>query len=114
MFFGYGIIAASTAATDAAGGGLVSLISLLPILLMVVVMYFLLLRPQKKKEKEQTQMRKNLQIGDEVTTVGGVIGIVVQLTEDAVLLETGSNRSKLRVKRWAIQSCETVHDAPED
>ena len=86
------------------------LVQLLPILLIIVIMYFVLIRPQKKREKEVQKMRNSLQVGDEVTTSGGIIGRVVSLREDTVVIETGSDRSKIRVKRWAIQSNETLHD----
>lgn len=96
--------------TASSGSWLIMLVQLLPILLIVVVMYFLLIRPQKKREKEVQKMRNSLQVGDEVTTSGGIIGRVVSLREDTVVIETGSDRSKIRVKRWAIQSNETLHD----
>ena len=82
----------------------------LPLLLIIVAMYFILIRPQRKREKESQKMRNNLQVGDEVTTSGGIVGRVVSLREDTVVVETGSDRSKIRVKRWAIQSNETLHD----
>jgi preprotein translocase subunit YajC len=85
----------------------VPLLTFVPILLL---MYFMLIRPQRKREKEQQKMRNNLQIGDEVTTSGGIIGRVVSLREDTVVIETGSDRSKIRIKRWAIQSTSTLHD----
>ncbi len=100
--------ASSTATTE--GGWLLMLVQILPLVLIVVVMYFLLIRPQKKREKEMQKMRNSLQVGDEVTTSGGIIGRVVSLREDTVVIETGSDRSKIRVKRWAIQSNETLHD----
>lgn len=100
----------TTADTASAGGWLVMLVQILPILLIVVVMYFLLIRPQRKRDKETQKMRNSLQVGDEVTTSGGIIGRVVSLREDTVVIETGSDRSKIRVKRWAIQSNETLHD----
>lgn len=78
-----------------------------------LIMYFIMIRPQKKKEKETQSMRKSIQIGDEVITVGGIVGIVVKLADDTVVIETGGDRSKIRVKLWAIQSNETIHDAPE-
>ena len=78
------------------------------------LMYFLMIRPQKKKEKEAKEMRDNLQIGDEVTTIGGITGIVVRKTEDTVVIETGGDRSKIRVKIWAISENATVHDAQEE
>lgn len=91
----------------------VTLSQFLPLILIVVVMYFIMIRPQKKKEKETQAMRKELQIGDEVITVGGIVGIVVKKAEDTVVIETGGDRSKIRVKLWAVQSNETVHDTPE-
>ena len=91
-------------------GGLEMLISFLPMILIFVIMWFILIRPQKKREKEAQQMRNNVQVGDEVTTVGGIVGRVVSLREDTVVIETGSDRDKIRIKRWAIQSNETLHD----
>ena len=88
----------------------VMLVQMLPLILVLVVMYFLMIRPQKKKEKKTQEMRNNLQVGDEVTTLGGIIGRVVSLREDNLVIETGSDRSKIRIKRWAVQSCETIHD----
>ncbi len=82
--------------------------------LLFVVFYFFMIRPQKKKEKEAKQLRDNLQIGDEVTTIGGITGIVVRKTEDTVVIETGGDRSKIRVKLWAISENATVHDMPEE
>lgn len=89
---------------------LLMLAQMLPLILVLVVMYFLMIRPQKKKEKKTQEMRNNLQVGDEVTTLGGIIGRVVSLREDTLVIETGSDRSKIRIKRWAVQSCETIHD----
>ena len=102
----------STAATAAAGESswLIAVVQFLPLLLVIVAMYFILIRPQIKREKESQKMRNNLQVGDEVTTSGGIVGRVVSLREDTVVVETGSDRSKIRVKRWAIQSNETLHD----
>lgn len=91
-------------------GTMEMLISFLPMILIFVVMWFILIRPQKKREKEAQMMRNNIQVGDEVTTVGGIVGRVVSLREDTVVIETGSDRDKIRIKRWAIQSNETLHD----
>ena len=100
----------TTSAAAGEGSWLLILVQLLPILLVVVAMYFILIRPQKKSEKETQKMRNNVQVGDEITTSGGIIGRVVSLREDTVVIETGSDRSKIRIKRWAIQSNETLHD----
>lgn len=75
----------------------------LPMVLILVFFYFILIRPQKKKEKEAKSMRENIQIGDEIMTIGGIVGIVVKTTEDTVVIETGGDKSKLRIKTWAIQ-----------
>ena len=83
------------------------LASFLPMIIILVIFYFVLLRPQSKKEKETKQMRDNIQIGDEICTIGGIVGIVV--------IETGGERNKLRIKKWAIQENLTQHEqvAPE-
>lgn len=107
------LLTSGTAPAAESGGTLGMLISLLPMVAIFVVMYFIMIRPQRKKEKQTQDMRKNIQIGDEVTTVGGIVGIVVRRTEDTLVIETGGDRSKIRVKLWAIQSNETIHDTAE-
>ncbi len=102
---------AASGADQAAQGGTVGMItSLLPLILIFVVFYFILIRPQKKREKETAKMRSNLEIGDEVITIGGIVGIVVSLKEDTVVIETGSDRSKIRFLRSAIQQNNTPHE----
>ena len=78
------------------------------------LMYFVMIRPQRKKEKEAKEMRESLQIGDEVTTIGGITGIIVRKTEDTVVIETGGDRSKIRVKIWAISENATIHETTEE
>ncbi len=104
------VLLETQAAAGTEGSWLLAVVQFLPLLLVVVAMYFILIRPQRKREKESQNMRNNLQVGDEVTTTGGIVGRVVSLREDTVVVETGSDRSKIRVKRWAIQSNETLHD----
>ena len=74
-----------------------------PIILMFVVFYFLLIRPQKKREQEVQKMREAIEVGDEVVTIGGIVGRVVSIKEDTLVVETSAERSKLRLARWAIQ-----------
>ncbi len=88
--------------------------SIVVMVLVFVMMYFIMIRPQRKKEKEAKEMRDNLQIGDEVTTIGGITGIIVRKGEDTVVIETGGDRSKIRVKTWAISENATVHDIQEE
>lgn len=73
--------------------------------------YFFMIRPQKKREKEVEKMRSSIEVGDEIVTSGGIIGRVVSIREDTIVIETGSDRSKIRIARWAIQQNNTVHDA---
>lgn len=80
------------------------------IILIVVVFYFFLIRPQKKKEKKAQALRESVQVGDNVTTAGGIIGRVVSVKEDSVVIETGADRNKMQIKKWAIQSVDTIHD----
>lgn len=93
---------------------MVLLVQLLPFVLIIGVMYFILIRPQRKKDKAAKEMRNAVQIGDEITTMGGIVGIVVNIKEDTIVIETGSDRSKVRIKRWAIQENATVHDTPSE
>ena len=81
--------------------------SLLPILgigLMIVFFYFFMIRPQKKQEKKDAEMRNSLQVGDEVTTIGGIIGKVVSIKEETFVLETTKDRTRIRFLRGAIRS----------
>jgi preprotein translocase subunit YajC len=113
MYFGSFITAAtataaSSATTADSTGAL--LVSMLPLIAIFVLLYFIMIRPQKKKEKKTQQMRESLQVGDNVTTVGGVVGRVVTIREDGIVIETGADRNKLQIKKWAIQSVDTIHD----
>lgn len=78
------------------------LVSLIPFVIAIFLMYLILFRPQKKREQEAQKMRDNVRIGDEICTAGGLIGIVIRVAEDTVVMETGGERSKIRVKKWAI------------
>lgn len=87
--------------------------SIIMLVLVVAFFYFLILRPQKKQEKKEQQMRNSLEIGDEVITNGGIVGIIFSIKDDTVVIETGSDRSKIRVMKWAIAKNNTVHDTDE-
>ena len=77
--------------------------------LMLVMLYFMIYRPQKKQEKKDAAMRAALEIGDQVTTIGGVIGRVVAIKDDTFVLETGADRVKIRFTKNAISSVEKLH-----
>lgn len=100
-------------ATDAAGAGGMNLIVMLVIYgAFFLVLYLIFFRPQNKKKKKEAEMRKNAQVGDEITTIGGICGRIVAVKDesDSVVIETGSDKSKMRIKRWAIGSVDTVHE----
>ena len=99
---------ATDTANPSSGGSLFMSIGMLVV--MFVAMYFLIIRPQKKKEKEEKKMRENLQVGDEIVTIGGIYGRVISLKEDTIVIESQSDHSKLTVARWALQTNLTVHD----
>lgn len=83
------------------------------ILMMVAlfaVMYFVMIRPQKKKQKEEQNMRDSIQIGDEITTIGGIMGRIVTVKDDSLVIETGSDRNKMKITRWAIQANNTAQE----
>ena len=101
-----------TATTTGQGGNdiLSILTMLIPLALMVVIFYFLIIRPEKKRGKK---MLNNLEVADEVVTTGGIIGRVLRVTDDTVLIETGSDRTKIRILKSSIAENRTVHDAEE-
>ena len=77
--------------------------------LMLVMLYFMIYRPQKKQEKKDAAMRSSLEIGDQVTTIGGVIGRVVAIKDDSFVLETGADRVKIHFTKNAISSVEKLN-----
>ena len=72
------------------------------IVVVVAVFYFAGIRPQKKQEKQVNEMRNNLQVGDEVTTIGGIIGKVVSIKEETFVLETTRDRTRIRFLKTAV------------
>lgn len=82
--------------------------SIIMMALIIVVFWFFIIRPQRKKDKETAKMRSELQVGDEIVTIGGIIGIIASMKEDSLVIETGSDRSKVRLARWAISGKNTT------
>ncbi len=97
---------------QAAAGGMNLIVMLLIYGAFFLVLYLIFFRPQNKKKKKEAEMRKNAQVGDEVTTIGGICGRIVAVKDesDSVVIETGSDKSRMRIKRWAIGSVDTVHE----
>ena len=100
------------AAAGAAGGS--NPISFILIMgVMILFMYLTTIRPQKKKQKEEQAMRDNLQVGDEITTIGGIVGRVVTVKDDSLIIETGADRNKMKIMRWAISQNNTANEKLE-
>lgn len=87
------------ASTAGAGGS-----TILMLVLMFVVFYFFFIRPENKKKKKVEDMRNSLSLGDEITTIGGMTGRIVQVTEDTVTFETGEDRVRIQIKKWGIST----------
>lgn len=92
----------AAAAGTSAGAGSGSMIIIL--LLFFVLMWLFMIRPEKKKQKKVEEMRKALSVGDEIVTIGGIMGIVVHVTDDDVTIETGEDRVRIQLKKWAIST----------
>lgn len=102
----------TTGADGTNGGGLGGMLPMLaPFAVLILVFYFLILRPQKKKEKAQTEMRNSLSINDEVVTIGGIMGKVVSIKDDSVTIASGTDGTKIKFHKSAIQ---TINKASDD
>ena len=88
----------------AANGGASMLPSIVMIAIMVAVMYFLLIRPEGKKKKAAEEMRNSLTVGDEITTIGGIVGTICAVKEKTLVLETGADRVRIEFAKWAVSS----------
>lgn len=99
---------------SASGGSMWTLIIIYA--LIFVGIYFILIRPKSKKSKQEQQLRNSLQIGDEITTIGGIVGRVIAIREEAdeIVLETGSEKTKMVFKRWAISTVNSDKDKPAE
>ncbi len=84
---------------------------------MIVIFYFFAIRPQKKQERETAEMRNSITVGDEIITIGGIIGTVVIIKDDKMMIETGNDRSKLTILKSAVRTVlrddEPVADSQE-
>lgn len=92
-------------AGTAGGNDLVSWISTIGMFAIIfIVFYFFGIRPQKKQEKQVQEMRNSIQVGDEITTIGGIIGKVISIKEDTLMIETGHDRTKIRILKSAVRN----------
>ena len=99
-------------ATPGAGASVMSmLITFLP---MIAIFYFLLIRPENKRKKEAEALRSALKKGDKVTTIGGVVGTVVDVKEDKFVIETGADQVRIEFAKWALSTNESAAAAAKE
>ena len=99
--------------TTTTGGGNDLIMTLVMVVVMIALFYFLAIRPQKKQEKEANAMRNSIQVGDEITTIGGIIGKVVSIKEETLVLETTRNCTKIRILKSAVRSIDVKAEDAE-
>ena len=97
--------------TTTQGGGLVG--TIIMIVAMIAIFYFMAIRPQKKQEKEAANMRNSIQVGDEITTIGGIIGKVVSIKDETLVLETTRDCTKIRILKTAVRSIDVKAEDAE-
>lgn len=89
-----------------AGGGLMGMLPML--LIMIGVFYFMLIRPENKRKKEAEQLRSNIKNGDKVTTIGGIVGTVVDVKGDTFVMETSADQVRIEFAKWALSTNDTA------
>ena len=87
---------------------------IIPLVLLVAVFYFLLIRPENKKKKEAAKMRSELTVGDQITTIGGVVGTICAVKENTIVIETSSDRVRMEFTKWAVSTrgTQTTEEGP--
>lgn len=97
---------------DTAGAEPATMFSpILMLVIMGVVFYFLLIRPENKRKKEAEQMRSSVKVGDKITTIGGIFGVVISVKDDKFVMETGADQVRVEFAKWAISTNETASAA---
>ncbi len=97
-----------TAAGAEQTGGMGGWTTIIMLVAMIGIFYFLMYRPQKKQEQETNKMRNELTVGDEITTIGGIIGKIIQIKDETILIETSGDKTKIRLLKSAVR-CVDVH-----
>ena len=93
----------------AGGGG-----TIIMLVVMVAVFYFMLIRPENKRKKEAEQMRSSVKVGDEITTIGGIVGTVVNVKDDKIVIETSVDQVRVEFTKWAISTNDTAAAAAKE
>lgn len=88
-----------TASGEGAGLGI-----FLPLILMLAMLYFLMIRPENKRKKQAEEMRNSLKKGDQITTIGGIVGKIVQVADENIIIETSDDRVRMELTKWAVST----------
>ena len=97
--------------TAAPAGGMGGTVVMMAV--MLGLMYFMLIRPENKRKKEAEEMRSSVKTGDKITTIGGIVGTVVNVKESKIVIETGADQVRIELEKWAISSNETAAEAAQ-
>lgn len=92
-------------------GTLLIMESMLLMVAMIAIFYFLIIRPENKRKKQAEQMRNSLKKGERITTIGGMVGKIVQVNDSTIVFETSEDRVRIEVTKWAVQSTESMQQA---
>lgn len=96
-------------ATGTEPGGMMG--TVLMLVIMVGVFYFLMIRPENKRKKESEQMRSSVKVGDRITTIGGIIGTIVNVKDDKIVIETSADQVRMELTKWSISTNDTAAEA---
>ena len=96
------------------GGSGQIIITIIMVVAFIAIFYFFMIRPQKKQEKEVNEMRNSLSVGDEITTIGGIIGKIVSIKEETLVLETSHDRTRIRILKTAVSHVDVKAEDAQD
>ncbi len=102
LAFATGCAPATTAADGSAEAGMSPIVMVGYVVFLFAAMYFLMIRPEKKRKKKAEDMRNSISVGDEITTIGGIVGKIVHVKNDFIVIETGEDRVRIELAKWAI------------
>ena len=100
--------------TDVVNTGSQMTSTVIMLVVMVGIFYFMLIRPENKRKKEAEQLRSSIKVGDQVTTIGGIVGKVVSVKEDKFVIETGADQVRIEFLKWALSSNDTAAAAQKE
>ena len=100
--------------TESVNSGASMMSTVVMLVLMIAVFYFMLIRPENKRKKEAEEMRSAVKKGDQITTIGGIVGTVVDVKESNIVVETSADQVRIELAKWALSSNETASAAAKE